>query len=123
MLSDVLLRRQLIIIYKLILLALVVSSMSPNLERTGVLEPQEESPLLRDGKSLRKETPLPITQILVLLLLQLSDPITSFSIRPYINQVRPSDLVKTVLSNICRSLSVSSQSLAEMKERSDITQG
>jgi hypothetical protein len=72
--------------------------MSPNLERTGVLEPQEETPVLGNGNSLRKETPLPITQILVLLLLQLSDPITSFSIRPYINQVRLSDHVTIFFS-------------------------
>jgi len=52
-----------------------------------VLEHQEETPLLGNGNSLRKETPLPITQILVLLLLQLTDPITSSSIRPYINQL------------------------------------
>ncbi|KAH9036525.1 MFS general substrate transporter [Lactarius pseudohatsudake] len=34
-----------------------------------------------------EETPLPITQIVVLLLLQLTEPITSLSIRPYINQL------------------------------------
>jgi hypothetical protein len=52
--------------------------------------PDEETPLLRDGNLQRKETPLPLAQILVLLLLQLSEPITSSSIRPYINQVRSS---------------------------------
>ena len=51
-------------------------------------EPEEATPLLRDGKPPRKETPLPITQIVVLLILQLSEPITSLSIRPYINEVR-----------------------------------
>jgi hypothetical protein len=54
----------------------------------GAPEPEEETPLLRDGSASRKETPLPITQILVLLLLQLCEPITSQSINPYINQVR-----------------------------------
>jgi MFS family permease len=49
--------------------------------------PDEETPLLRDGNLQRKETPLPLAQILVLLLLQLSEPITSSSIRPYINQL------------------------------------
>jgi hypothetical protein len=52
--------------------------------------PEEETPLLRDENPLRKETPLPITQILVLLLLQVSEPLMSFSIRPYINEVRSS---------------------------------
>jgi hypothetical protein len=48
----------------------------------------EETPLLRTiGKAPRRETPLPVTQILVLLLLQLAEPITSLSINPYINQV------------------------------------
>ncbi|KAF8267045.1 major facilitator superfamily domain-containing protein [Lactarius quietus] len=49
--------------------------------------PDEETPLLRDGNVPRKETPLPITQIFVLLLLQLSEPIMSLSINPYINQL------------------------------------
>ena len=52
--------------------------------------PDEETPLLRVGNAPRKETPLPITQIVVLLMLQLSEPITSLSISPYINQVRTS---------------------------------
>ena len=52
--------------------------------------PDEETPLLLDGNTPRKETPLPVTQIVVLLLLQLSEPITSLSINPYINQVRTS---------------------------------
>ncbi|KAH9039475.1 MFS general substrate transporter [Lactarius deliciosus] len=49
--------------------------------------PDEETPLLRDGNAPRKATPLPITQIVVLLLLQLAEPITSLSINPYINQL------------------------------------
>ncbi|KAI9452887.1 MFS general substrate transporter [Lactarius psammicola] len=49
--------------------------------------PDEETPLLHDRNAPRKETPLPITQIVVLLLLQLSEPITSLSINPYINQL------------------------------------
>jgi hypothetical protein len=52
--------------------------------------PDEETPLLRDRNAPRKETPLPVTQIVVLLLLQLSEPITSLSINPYISEVRPS---------------------------------
>jgi hypothetical protein len=51
-------------------------------------EPEEATPLLCDGNPLQKNTPLPITQILVLLMLQLTEPITSLSINPYINQVR-----------------------------------
>ncbi|KAN0136102.1 Major facilitator superfamily domain containing protein [Lactarius tabidus] len=50
-------------------------------------EPEEGTPLLHDGNPLRKNTPLPITQIVVLILLQVSEPITSSSIKPYINQL------------------------------------
>ncbi|KAF8267048.1 major facilitator superfamily domain-containing protein [Lactarius quietus] len=50
-------------------------------------DPDEEIPLLHDGSPQRKETPLPLAQILVLLLLQLSEPITFSSIKPYINQL------------------------------------
>ncbi|KAH9030867.1 MFS general substrate transporter [Lactarius deliciosus] len=50
-------------------------------------EPQEETPLLRDRNTPPTKTPLPITQIVVLLLLQLAEPITSLSINPYINQL------------------------------------
>ncbi|KAI9452894.1 MFS general substrate transporter [Lactarius psammicola] len=53
----------------------------------GIPEPEEETPLLRDGNAQRKETPLPVTQIAILLLLLLCEPITSHSIRPYINQL------------------------------------
>ncbi|KAH8985272.1 MFS general substrate transporter [Lactarius akahatsu] len=58
-----------------------------SLKSQGTPEPQEETPLLHDGKAPRTETPLPITQIAVLLLLQLCEPITSLSINPYINQL------------------------------------
>ncbi|KAH9005431.1 MFS general substrate transporter [Lactarius hatsudake] len=62
--------------------------MSPKSPRSqGSPEPQEETPLLRDGNGPRTETPLPITQIVVLLMLQLCEPITSLSINPYINQL------------------------------------
>ncbi|KAH9010706.1 MFS general substrate transporter [Lactarius hengduanensis] len=62
--------------------------MSPKTRRSQrAPEPEEETPLLRDENPPRKETPLPITQIVVLLLLQLTEPITSLSIRPYINQL------------------------------------
>ncbi|KAI9452893.1 MFS general substrate transporter [Lactarius psammicola] len=60
--------------------------MSPKTSQ-GIPEPEEETPLLCDGNARRKETPLPITQIFVLLLLQLCEPITSLSINPYINQL------------------------------------
>jgi hypothetical protein len=47
----------------------------------------EETPLLSSG--LRPQpTPLPMGQILLLLLAQLTEPITSQSILPYINEVR-----------------------------------
>ena len=66
--------------------------MSSNLKRSqgSTLESDEETPLLRDETldETRKEAPLSITQILVLLLLQTTEPLMSFLIRPYINQVR-----------------------------------
>jgi hypothetical protein len=86
-------------------------------------DPEEETPLLRDTNPLPKETPLPITQILVLLLLQLTEPITSSSIRPYINQVRSLILITKIVSDVRLSLSVNFQSLVVMKGRSDITPG
>jgi hypothetical protein len=64
------------------------SPMSPNRSQDTTLESVEETPLLQDETPPRKETPLPITQILVLLLLQTTEPLMSFSNRPYINQVR-----------------------------------
>ncbi|KAH8979282.1 MFS general substrate transporter [Lactarius akahatsu] len=53
----------------------------------GTPKPQEETPLLRDGNVPRMKTPLPITQMVVLFLLELCEPITSQSIKPYINQL------------------------------------
>ncbi|KAH8985274.1 MFS general substrate transporter [Lactarius akahatsu] len=50
-------------------------------------KPQEETPLLRDENVPRTKTPLPITQMVVLFLLELCEPITSQSIKPYINQL------------------------------------
>ena len=85
-------------------------------------EPEEETPLLRDRNLPRKETPLPTTQILVLLLLQLCEPITSQLINPYINQVRSSIPVTQIIVNGRLSLSVSSRLLVMTKERSDIIQ-
>ena len=51
-------------------------------------EAEEVTPLLPDGNPLRKDTPLPLTQILILILLQLSELMTSSSIKPYITEVR-----------------------------------
>ncbi|KAF8269709.1 major facilitator superfamily domain-containing protein [Lactarius quietus] len=48
---------------------------------------EEETPLLHDRNTPRTETPLPITHLVVLFLLQLCEPIASQSIRPYINQL------------------------------------
>jgi hypothetical protein len=59
--------------------------MSPTRSENTV---DEETPLLHSGHPPTRETPLPAVQILVLLLLQLAEPITSLSINPYINQVR-----------------------------------
>jgi len=53
----------------------------------GTPAPEEETPLLGDEIPPRKETPLPITQIIVLLLLQLSEPLMASSIRPYVNEL------------------------------------
>ncbi|KAF8265571.1 major facilitator superfamily domain-containing protein [Lactarius quietus] len=62
--------------------------MSPNRSQ-GTLQhdSEEETPLLRDRNAPRTETPLPITQVVVLVLLQLCEPIAFQSIRPYINQL------------------------------------
>jgi len=59
-------------------------SMSP---RRSQGTADEETPLLHGENSPRKATPLPVTQISLLLLLLLSEPVTSLSINPYINQV------------------------------------
>lgn len=86
--------------------------------------PDEETSLLVDRNPERKETPLPLAQILVLLLLQLCEPITSQSIKPYINQVCSVIFVMLYnVRNVSFSLSVSFRSLVVTKERSDITQG
>ena len=69
-------------------------SMSPTRSQ-GTLD--EETPLLRSENSPRKATPLPVTQISLLLLLLLSEPVTSLSINPYINQVCLIDSLSTHL--------------------------
>jgi hypothetical protein len=89
----------------------------------GTLEPEEEIPLLRNDNPPRKQTPLPTTQVLVLLLLHLCEPLTSLSINPYINQVQPSIPFTQVIVNVHSSLLVSSQSLVATKKRLDTTQG
>ena len=61
--------------------------------------PDEETPLLLNENPQQKETPLPRAQILVLLVLQLSEPITFSSIRPYINEVRSSIPITQVVGN------------------------
>ena len=75
----------------------------------GVLESDEETPLLHDGHKPQKETPLPITQVFILLFLQLCDPITSQSINPYINQVCLPIPIIQVIGNAGHSSSVNSQ--------------
>ena len=56
----------------------------------SLLQPDEETALLRspDRKALKTPTPLPRLQIFILLLMQLAEPITSNCIYPFINQVR-----------------------------------
>jgi hypothetical protein len=58
--------------------------MSPGKSQSTI---DEETPLLHAGNAPQKATPLPVTQISILLLLLLAEPITSLSINPYINQV------------------------------------
>ena len=60
----------------------------PHIKSQGT--PDEETPLLHDQDAPRRETPLPVTQIAILLLLQLSESITFLSISPYVNQVHTS---------------------------------
>jgi hypothetical protein len=97
--------------------------MSP--KRSLGLQPDsdEETPLLRDSKAQRTETPLPITQVIVLVLLQLCEPIASQSIRPYITQVCSSILTTYFGGDVSLSLSASSRSLVATRERSDTMQG
>ena len=97
--------------------------MSPK-RSPGGPEPDEETPLLHDGNTPRKDTPLPITQIAVLLLLQLTEPLTSLAIRPYINQVRPwiPNTYIIIVGDVRFSSSVSFQSLVATKEKSDTMQ-
>ncbi|KAI9443937.1 MFS general substrate transporter [Lactarius indigo] len=59
----------------------------PPRKSQGTPELEEETPLLGDGNTSRTETPLPITQIVILLLCQIAEPITYLSINPYINQL------------------------------------
>lgn len=47
----------------------------------------EETPLLHDGGAQRKPTPLPKTQLFLLLLVRLAEPIASHSISPYISEL------------------------------------
>ena len=98
--------------------------MSPKRSQgTHMPDSEEETPLLRDRNAPRTETPLPITQVVVLVLLQLCEPIASQSIKPYINKVRSLIPLTYVVNNVCLSLSVSSQSLVVTKKKSDTTQG
>jgi hypothetical protein len=61
--------------------------MSPKRSLGPQPDSEEETPLLRKRNAARTETPLPTTQVVVLLFLQLSEPIVSQSIKPYITQV------------------------------------
>ncbi|KAH9158769.1 major facilitator superfamily domain-containing protein, partial [Lactarius sanguifluus] len=47
----------------------------------------EETPLLHDSGAQRKPTPLPKTQLFLLLLVRLAEPIASYSISPYISEL------------------------------------
>ncbi|KAN0136219.1 efflux pump azaL [Lactarius tabidus] len=47
----------------------------------------EETPLLHDDGAQRKPTPLPKTQLFLLLLVRIAEPITSLSISPYISEL------------------------------------
>src|SRR6266404_1843947 len=93
----------------------------PSERSQRIPEPDEGTPLLSKGNTPPKETPLP-TQVLVLLFLQLAEPITSLSIRPYVNQVRSSSPLTYITTHIRLSLLVSSQSLVVTKGKSDTMQ-
>jgi len=47
----------------------------------------EDTPLLHETRPVTKRTPLPVQQLLLLLLAQLTEPITATSILPFINEV------------------------------------
>ncbi|KAI9453853.1 MFS general substrate transporter [Lactarius psammicola] len=59
--------------------------MSP--AKTSQIVADEETPLLHDGGAQRKPTPLPKTQLFLLLLVRLAEPIASHSISPYISEL------------------------------------
>ncbi|KAI0316454.1 MFS general substrate transporter [Amylostereum chailletii] len=65
------------------------STLTPPREHVDELLANEASPLIgeRRAPEPRKVTPLPYGQITILLLLQLSEPVASQSILPYINQL------------------------------------
>ncbi len=52
-----------------------------------VSEVDEHTALLDNGKTQKKPTPLPKLQMFNLMLLQLTEPVTSQCITPFINQV------------------------------------
>lgn len=53
-----------------------------------MMEPQEDTPLLASPAALEeKRTPLPKLQLAIVIFLQISEPLSSQSIYPYINQV------------------------------------
>lgn len=97
--------------------------MSPRTQDTV----DEETPLLQNANAQRKATPLPVTQISILLLLLLAEPITSLSINPYINQVCVSyiascEIASLTVDILLFSWSANWRSLAVMNEKWGTTQ-
>jgi len=60
----------------------------------------EETPLLQRDNVPRKPTPLPKAQFFLLLLLRVAEPVTSYSISPYISEVRCSASAAPIPTNI-----------------------
>lgn len=53
----------------------------------ATIQVDEESPLLRSQQTRPKRTPLPLAQLSIVLLLQLSEPLTFQVIYPFLPQV------------------------------------
>ena len=99
-----------------------------SLAKSSQVVADEETPLLHDDDAQRKPTPLPKTQLFLLLLVRLAEPIASHSISPYISEVGPHllitlcDALAPIFHISSFSLSVSFRSLAATSGKWGITQ-
>ena len=55
-----------------------------------MMTPDEETPLLAEEQRQTKPSPIPWSQVLLLLILQLAEPLTAQVISPFAPEVRPS---------------------------------